>query len=713
MKKLLLLTLCAPLLLLGGCSDYDDRPLQERVDGLESRIEQLEELCKQMNTNIASLQALVETLRNNDTIVSVIPVTKDGKEIGYTITFTKSPAITIYHGEDGIDGEDGATPTIGVALFEGVYYWTVNGLWLTGPDGEKIRAEAEDGIGGSGKDGITPQLKIENDYWWVSTDEGATWTQLGKATGEDGKDGEDGDSFFQSVTQDDAKVTFTLADGTVIEIPKAQRLTITLTTDECALTDGTPAEVGYTITGATAETKVEVLSEGVVKAKVIPASATEGVISIRTDESEAIDEYTKVLVFAADGLRSAIAAITFDCGVLRVTTAYDADAAGGSLTVPVETNLDYEVSIEEAARPWLSKVDTRAIRTDNLVFEVAPNTGAARSGLITLTAGAIVEKICIAQKSGLSTYEITIPTDFTEGYVQKAVYNDTQIAEICLEYIRTGETDAQMTVVYPMTDGKADLSKGVETTTGGSVVWDAQTNTCTYTPGSAASAVNKIYLEPDGTLAVTTAETAPVAATVSPDMLIDVRGSSSETYKIVKIGTQYWMAENLRAERYADGSQIATEWSDTGGAYIYLYNSSADYKSIFGALYSGYAVQNAAGLAPAGWLIPDNSVWSKLKSYIGASGAGTKLKSKDYWKENKGTNITGLDLRPALSYSTATGFLDTATETWLWSNTATVDFKQPALHYVRITDRGTGMTFTDELTVHVLGFGHSIRCIKK
>lgn len=53
---------------------------------------------------------------------------KDGKEIGYTITFSKSNPITIYHGKDGQDGEDGTTPTIGVKQdADGVYYWTLNG----------------------------------------------------------------------------------------------------------------------------------------------------------------------------------------------------------------------------------------------------------------------------------------------------------------------------------------------------------------------------------------------------------------------------------------------------------------------------------------------------------------------------------------------------------------------------------------------------------
>ena len=93
MKKFLLFLSCLPLLIGGGCSDYDDQPLQERVDDLENRVDYLESLCSRMNLDIASLQALVQVLQNNDTVQSVVPVVKDGKTIGYTITFTKSNAL--------------------------------------------------------------------------------------------------------------------------------------------------------------------------------------------------------------------------------------------------------------------------------------------------------------------------------------------------------------------------------------------------------------------------------------------------------------------------------------------------------------------------------------------------------------------------------------------------------------------------------------------
>ena len=228
------------LLLASGCSKYDDSALNGRVGDLENRVDRLEEQCKQMNTDISSLQTLVKAIQGYDYVTGVTPVTQDGKEIGYTITFTKSAPITIYHGADGQDGapgedgQDGYTPQIGVKQdTDGVFYWTLDGEWMTDDSGNKIKAQGIDGQDGDpgedgtdGQDGVTPQLKIENDYWYISYNNGESWERLGRATGEDGKDGADGqdgldgDSFFQSVdTANSEYVIFTLADGTQIKLP--------------------------------------------------------------------------------------------------------------------------------------------------------------------------------------------------------------------------------------------------------------------------------------------------------------------------------------------------------------------------------------------------------------------------------------------------------------------------------------------------------------
>ena len=215
MKKLLAFAALFAVVALTSCK-YDDDDLWNSVHGLENRVAKLEELCKQMNTNISSLQTIVTALQNNVYVTGTTPLMKDGKEIGYTITFSKGNPITIYHGKDGQDGEDGTTPTIGVKKdTDGVYYWTLNGEFIV-VDGGKIQAEGKDGTNGT--NGTTPQFKIENDYWFVSYDNGANWTQLGKATGEDGIGG---DSMFSGVDYETSTdyVIFTLADGTQIKLP--------------------------------------------------------------------------------------------------------------------------------------------------------------------------------------------------------------------------------------------------------------------------------------------------------------------------------------------------------------------------------------------------------------------------------------------------------------------------------------------------------------
>ncbi|MBR5468899.1 MAG: hypothetical protein IKU78_00315 [Paludibacteraceae bacterium] len=213
--------------------EYDDSDVLNRLGSLENRVAKLEKLCKENNTNIASIQAIVEVLNSQDYVVSVSPISYGGVEVGYTITIAVHEPITIYHGQDGIDA---SAPIIGAKEEGGVYYWTIDGEWLLDENGNKLRVSGQNGANGTngedgedgqdgvnGEDGVTPQLKIEEDYWWISYDNGATWTKLEKATGEDGAKGDKGDSMFQSVTYDEQAVYFTLADGTVITIDRISK----------------------------------------------------------------------------------------------------------------------------------------------------------------------------------------------------------------------------------------------------------------------------------------------------------------------------------------------------------------------------------------------------------------------------------------------------------------------------------------------------------
>lgn len=185
--------LFASALMLVSCGSYDDTELKNKVNELENRVAKLESA---VNANTQSILALVEASKSNDAVTGFSELTDKS---GYLITFASGKSITLYHGKDG---QNGATPVIGVkADTDGIYYWTVDGEWLLS-GGRKVRAE--------GKDAVTPKFKIENDNWFISQDGGKTWTNLGKAKEKD---------IFKSVSLDGGFVNVVLADGTAFKIP--------------------------------------------------------------------------------------------------------------------------------------------------------------------------------------------------------------------------------------------------------------------------------------------------------------------------------------------------------------------------------------------------------------------------------------------------------------------------------------------------------------
>ena len=265
------------LLSLVSCTEYDEVAMWNKNEDMGSRLAALEELCSQLNTNIVSLQQIVEALQGNDYVTGVVPVVENGETVGYTISFSKSGPVTIYHGKKGENGQHGTTPVIGVEQdTDGLYYWTLDGEWLTDDEGSKILAQGmagksayelavekgyrgtldewlaslngsngDDGksayelavengyqgteeewlaslkgsAGDQGDDGVTPKLEVRDDgYWYISYDNGQTWNKLGPATG---APGEDGDSMFSDIDVSDPDyLVLTLAEtGASIKLP--------------------------------------------------------------------------------------------------------------------------------------------------------------------------------------------------------------------------------------------------------------------------------------------------------------------------------------------------------------------------------------------------------------------------------------------------------------------------------------------------------------
>ncbi|MGA1977669.1 MAG: FISUMP domain-containing protein [Bacteroidales bacterium] len=141
---------------------------------------------------------------------------------------------------------------------------------------------------------------------------------------------------------------------------------------------------------------------------------------------------------------------------------------------------------------------------------------------------------------------------------------------------------------------------------------------------------------------------------VEKDYITDSR--DGQQYKTVKIGSQVWMAENLRTTSLNDGQTIPmvtdnAAWSaSTSPAFCWYKNDEVSYKPVYGALYNWYAV-NTGRLCPEGWHVPTDAEWTALITYLGGeSVAGGKLKEtgRIHWiSPNEGaTNESGFTALP-------------------------------------------------------------------
>lgn len=401
MKKLsLLLTLLLAALVLPQSCSYDDKDLWQAVDDLDYRVGALEEAVKNLTTQTTALQQLID----NKLFIESVEVDDNGNYILHTITPDgKTSTITVKQGKDGQDGQDGATPSapnIGVERDgEGNYYWTVDGERLLDNDGNPVPVNGTDGA--NGVDGKTPTFKIEEGKWWVSFDNGLTWTgPYGQATGADG------DAFFKDVTisPDGKHVVLTLIDGTEIVLALYTEFNIAFDGIENVLVmPGQDREITFRITNPTPNTTVEAFGKDGWSAKVEQTIPSAGLIHVSAPADRTGSG--RIVVFVSDGdQKTLMRTLSFVSGAVEVSTSSTPiPLAGGTGSVEVTTTVDFTASVAPDAQDWLSLVQGRAYEThtETISFSATPNdTPYARTGRIYLThEGQVIETILVIQES--------------------------------------------------------------------------------------------------------------------------------------------------------------------------------------------------------------------------------------------------------------------------------------------------------------------------
>lgn len=213
------------------------------------------------------------------------------------------------------------------------------------------------------------------------------------------------------------------------------------------------------------------------------------------------------------------------------------------------------------------------------------------------------------------------------------------------------------------------------------------------------------------------------AQVVFSTSISDVEGN---IYKTVLIGNQLWMAENLKAARYRDNSQIplvadSLSWMKLSTPAYCMYRNRPENKDKYGAIYNWFAV-NTGNICPDGWHVPTNSEYETLEVFLGipadsigtwgwrGNGVGTKMKDSAGWTTGNGNNSSGFKALPGgyrawdNSEFRALGII-----TYLWTATDDAINNKPTVAWYRRLDGADTRVY--KATTVKIG-GKSIRCLK-
>jgi uncharacterized protein (TIGR02145 family) len=191
-------------------------------------------------------------------------------------------------------------------------------------------------------------------------------------------------------------------------------------------------------------------------------------------------------------------------------------------------------------------------------------------------------------------------------------------------------------------------------------------------------------------------------------------------YKTIAIGTQTWMAENLKTTKLNDGTSIQyvtedSEWATLSTPAYCWYANETDYTKGYGALYNWYTVKTGK-ICPAGWHVPYNDEWNVLMLFLGgdmAANPKTRETGTTHWqsKNADATNSTGFTALPSGERSKEGQFDGFGYKIVLWTSLEIAPSGAVEILWGYMTDG----TFNTTMTGGGLGSykeGLSIRCVK-
>ena len=197
--------------------------------------------------------------------------------------------------------------------------------------------------------------------------------------------------------------------------------------------------------------------------------------------------------------------------------------------------------------------------------------------------------------------------------------------------------------------------------------------------------------------------------------VMDIDGNA---YKTIQIGTQTWMAENLKTTKYANGDLIGTTTPDTldilnesAPKYQWAYDGNESIVALYGRLYTWFAVTDSRNVCPTGWHVPSDEEWSTLGTNLGGYDAG-KLRETGtfHWlsPNNGATNETGFTALPGgFRYYDGSYLFNRSAGYW-FSSTEYSDYTMNHAYIMDIYYNNSSI-YRDDFNKRE---GCSVRCIK-
>lgn len=377
-----------------SCQKYDDTWINSEFTGANETIRNLETLCDEYNKEIVAMHAVIKSIEKNDMITDLLYQPDDSS---LTLTFRDMGTVKL-NLNDGKNGKETDTvPVVSVKKdTDNIWYWTIGGEWCRDLSGNKVPT--------LNNSDVTPMIKIDNDYWWVSYDGGDEWKKLSKATCEDGTDGKNGDLMISGFISDGQMVRITLQNSQELVIPMVSPLVLNISSPSDQITAGQVFKLSFEIKGSQSYPEVTCIGEHGWKASVRWETDDSGELVVKAPE---VLRSGKIVVFATCGGHTTMKAVNFqyDEGKAKVMSIvndfFEVDGGGGVVNIKMTTNQDYRIEIPESAKEWISHVRTKSVREDDILLSISANKSGnpSRTAIVSFVGEGINASVTISQRS--------------------------------------------------------------------------------------------------------------------------------------------------------------------------------------------------------------------------------------------------------------------------------------------------------------------------